>query len=223
MKPSLAGRTIVIADDHRLFAEGVATLLRDHRAATIILTELGQIEPVLATTTPDLLVLDLAFGRTSAMPLLRELRKRLEQMPILVISASEESVIVERVRDTGAAYLAKSRAGADVVEVVQALLDGSYHPPRVKPRRSSTVTSATIGGIQLSRAQIEVLRQVQLGKTNVEISQQMGRAIKTIEAHLSELYARTGLATRGALMRWAIEHAKRLHIALPEEEEEEEG
>lgn len=211
MSVALAGRTVLIADDHRIFAEGVSALLRNQQCHTIIVTQLDQIPVVLTTATPDLLVLDLAFGEESAMPLLRELRAEQRRLPILVISASEEAVIAERVRDTGAAFLPKSRAGADVAQVVVDLLSGRYQPPKTLIRRTGSKTSALIGGVMLSRAHIEVLRLVRDGRTNIEIAATIGRAIKTVESHVSELYARTGLTTRGHLIRWANDHARALH------------
>lgn len=206
----LAGRTVVIADDHRLFAEGVASILRDQQCNTIIVTELEQIRPTIATSRPALLVLDLAFGEVSALPLLRELRATRKRLPILVISASEESVIVERVQETGAAYLPKSRAGADVAEVAEKLISGEYLSPQLKHIRSTAKASAVIGGVKLTRRQIRVLRFVQRGRTNVEISEVLARSVKTIEASMAELYARTGLSSRGALIRWANTQGNKL-------------
>jgi DNA-binding NarL/FixJ family response regulator len=210
VRKRLAGRTILIADDHRLFAEGLASLLHDEKGKTVIVTELAQVPVVLGTLDPDLLILDLAFGQESAIPLLRQLRVELPELPILVISASEEVVIVERVRETGAAYLAKSRAGADVTTVVKQLLAGKYHRPPQRPPRLRTAVSEVIGGVRLSHAHIDVLRLLRQGHSNSEIATLLGRAIKTVEAHVSEIYSRTGLGSRGRLMRWANENARAL-------------
>lgn len=205
---------ILIADDHRLFADGLAALLGDQGYQTEIVTELDRIEPVLATAPPDLLILDLAFADRSAMPLLRDLRARRPTLPILVISASEEGVLVERVRETGAAYIAKSRAASDVVGLVPRLLDGSYVPPRPIRRRSSSRTSALIGGAKLTRAHIDVLKLIRLGDSNAEIAEKVGRTLKTVEGHVGELFARVGVHNRAHLIRWANDHARELHIPL---------
>ncbi|MES2305640.1 MAG: response regulator transcription factor [Gemmatimonadota bacterium] len=211
MTGPLAGRTVVIADDHRLFAEGVATILRDEGCHTFIVTELDQIRPTIESARPDLLVLDLAFGEQSAMPLLRALRMERHPIPILVISASEEGVIVERVRETGAAYVAKSRAGVDIAVVALQLVTDSYRPPGPRPgRRPDLKASVTIGGITLNHGHLEVLRLIRDGRSNPEIAGTISRAVKTVESRISELYARTGLRTRGQLIRWANDHAKLL-------------
>ena len=216
MSGELAGRTVLIADDHRLFAEGLAALLRDQQCHSAIVTELDQISLVLKGTLPDLLILDLAFGDVSAMSLLRQLREEQPELPILVITASEEVVIVERVRATGAEYLAKSRAGAEVVQLVHEILTGKHIPQKVPIRRTSSRANATIGGIKLTRSHIAVLRLLRIGHSNAEIATTLGRTIKTVESHVSEIYARTGLNNRARLVRWANQHSWAL--GLPAEE-----
>lgn len=214
MREGIAGRTVLIADDHRLFAEGLAALLRDQQCSTAIVTELAQVRLVLDTVRPDLLILDLAFGEESAMPLLRQLREARPELPMLVITASEEVVIVERVLETGAAYLAKSRAGADVTHTVEALLNSRYIPPKLPTRRASSRSSRLVGGVKLSRSHVEVLRLLRHGHSNTEIAAAIGRALKTVEAHVSEIYVRTGLTNRGHLMRWANKNARALGVPL---------
>jgi DNA-binding NarL/FixJ family response regulator len=205
-----AGRTVLIADDHRLFAEGLAALLHDQHCHTIIVTVLDQLPATLDSARPDLLILDLAFGEESAMPLLRQLRTERPRLPILVITALEEVVIMERVRETGAAYLAKSRAGEDVAKLVEKLLTGRYVAPKPRSRRTTTPAFTIIGGVTLNRPQIETLRLLRLGHSNSEIAAAIGRSIKTVESHVTEMYARIGLKTRGHLIRWANQHARSL-------------
>lgn len=212
MNNILSGRRVLIADDHLLFAEGLAALLRDQGCESDIVTSIAAIEPVIAAAPPDLLILDLSFGNDSAMPLLRELRASRPALPILVITALEERVVVERVQETGAAYLAKSKAGADVATMATSLLDGSYRAPVPRMHRTGTAASRDIGGVHLSRARIEVLKLVRRGLTNSEIAERIGRTVKTVEAHMTELYSRLGLTTRGQVIRWANEHARELGV-----------
>lgn len=211
-----SSRKVLIADDHRLFAEGLAMLLREGKCLTEIETQLDAIGWRIDNERPDLLILDLAFGDESAMPLLRRLREERPKLPILVISASEEPVIIERVTATGAGYLAKSRAGMDLRRIVDGIFAGVL-PAAPKPatRRRQLVgrgRGAIIGGVHLSRAQIVVLRLLHRGDSNNEIARQLNRAVKTVESHISELYNRTGLSTRGHLIRWANQHAKALGV-----------
>ena len=205
-----AARRVLIADDHRLFAEGLAALLKDKQYTTEIVTVLNEIVPMLDSFNPELLILDLAFRHDSAMPLLRQLRQERPELPILVISASEEIVMTERVRETGAAYLAKSRAGTDVVTMVEQLLTGKYVAPRGPSRPPLSPEGMVVGGVSLADRHIKVLRLLRLGHSNLEIATILGRAPKTVEANVSELYGRTGLNSRGRLIRWANQHSRAL-------------
>ncbi len=210
MSAELTGLSVLIADDHQLFAQGLAALLKDAGCTTEIVTALGEIVPMLDRTCPTLLVLDLAFGDASAIPLLRKLRQGRPELPILVISASEEVVIIERVRETGAAYLAKSQAGEEMVTAVQLLLSGKIHSEKQRMPRRRRHAVQQIGGVHLNRSHVAVLQLLRRGLTNHEIATTLNRALKTVESHISQLYTRTGLHTRGHLIRWANEHAKAL-------------
>jgi len=210
MSAELTGLSVLIADDHQLFAQGLAALLTDAGCTTGIVTALDEIVPALDASPPAFLILDLAFGDASAIPLLRQLRHERPELPILVISASEEVVIVERVRETGAGYLAKSQAGAEMVKAVELLLSGGVDSVKQRRPRRRRHAVQQIGGVQLNRSHVAVLQLLRQGLTNPEIATTLRRALKTVEAHVSQLYTRTGLHTRGHLIRWANEHAKAL-------------
>jgi DNA-binding NarL/FixJ family response regulator len=58
----------------------------------------------------------------------------------------------------------------------------------------------------LTRRQWEVLRLVATGLTNKGVANQLGLSIHTVEAHLHAIYIRLGVTTRGAAIRFAVEH-----------------
>jgi DNA-binding NarL/FixJ family response regulator len=60
--------------------------------------------------------------------------------------------------------------------------------------------------VRLTRRQEEVLRLVATGLTNKEVAAQLGLSVGTIESHLHSIYGKIGVATRGAAIRFAVEH-----------------
>jgi DNA-binding CsgD family transcriptional regulator len=58
----------------------------------------------------------------------------------------------------------------------------------------------------LTRRQEEVLRLVATGLTNKEVAAQLGLSVHTIETHLHSIYGKIGVVTRGAAIRFAVDH-----------------
>ncbi len=203
-------RHVLIADDHRLFADGLSRLLREGGYSVSIVNALHEVEAIVVDGKPDVVLLDLAFGHDSALPLLRTLRREHPQLPIIVVSAMEERVIIDSVLATGASYIAKSRASTDLRAALETVLAGGQVPrPHLNPLVGK-FGARRIGTIQFTDQQIAVLAQLRDGDSNGEIAIALGRSIKSIEHHLAGIRQKIGLTTRGQLIRWAREHASEL-------------
>lgn len=199
---------VLIADDHQLFAEGVARILRDHGFIVSIVTQLAVLEGTLAAVRPDLLILDLSFGKDSALPLLGQLRADLPALRIIVLSARDEVVIIQAVERTGTAYLTKTLAATEMLALVRMTLAGERPVPAVVPEQ--TPPHVIVGSVALSRRQVKVLVGVHRGGSNAEIAESMQVTSKAIEPHLRELRKRIGVNSRAELARWADEHIDEL-------------
>lgn len=199
---------VLVADDHQIFAEGVARILRDHGHIVSIVTQLAVLEGTLAAVMPDLLILDLTFGRESAMPLLKRLRIELPSLRVIVLSARDEAVIIEAVEKTGTGYLTKTLASTALLALVKATLADSRPPVAPLPGRGTPFI--TVGAVSLSRRQIAVLLGVHRGASSTEIAESMQVTSKAIEPHLRALRERIGVTSRAELARWAQEHIEEL-------------
>ncbi len=201
---------VLVADDHQIFAEGVARILRDHGHIVSIVTQLAVLEGTLAAVKPDLLILDLTFGRESAMPLLKRLRIELPSLRVIVLSARDEAVIIEAVERTGAAYLTKTLASTELLALVKTTLADRQPPVTVAPATDRAAPFVTVGAVSLSRRQIDVLLGVYRGGSNTEIAESMHVTRKAIEPHMRKLRKQIGVNSRAELARWAQEHIEEL-------------
>ncbi|MBA2293216.1 MAG: response regulator transcription factor [Gemmatimonadales bacterium] len=201
---------VLIADDHQIFAEGVARILRDRGYIVSIVTQLAVLEGTLAAVSPDLLILDLTFGRESAMPLLKRLRIEMPSLRIIVLSARDEAVIIEAVEKTGTAYLTKTLASTELLALVRSTLADRRPAATVTVRPGRETAFVTVGAVSLSRRQIKVLLGVHRGASSTEIAESMQVTRKAIEPHLRALRERIGVNSRAELARWAQEHLEEL-------------
>ncbi len=199
---------IVVADDHRLFAEGVSRILKANGYLVSIVTQLAGLEETIVSVDPDLVLLDLSFGKETAFPLLQHLRATRPNLRIIVVSALDDTVIVEAVERTGAGYLPKSRASKDLLAAVKASLGGVSI---IRTRLPTSVPAhRTIGAIPLTRRQIEVLLGLHRGEASAEIGAALGVSTKAIDPHIHALRERIGVRSRAELVRWAEAHLDEL-------------
>ncbi|MBI5919928.1 MAG: response regulator transcription factor [Nitrosomonadales bacterium] len=192
---------ILLADDHALFRDGMHYVLQQlsgkvevHDAATF------QEAEALADRLPDLelALLDLNMPGSSGAPSIKSLHQKHSQLPIVVISGSEQREDIERVMESGAlGYISKMSPAKIMLGALRLVLDGGiYLPPQLLQQ------SAIIGGKQdkvdkrsantnehgLTQRQMEALRYLAEGRTNKEISEIMGLADGTIKIHIAAVY-----------------------------------
>ncbi|MFL5734098.1 MAG: response regulator transcription factor [Chloroflexia bacterium] len=79
----------------------------------------------------------------------------------------------------------------------------SEHGRTARRKKASRARSRVA---QLTGRQEEVLRLVATGLTNKEVAAQLGLSVHTIESHLHSLYGKIGVFTRGAAIRFAVDH-----------------
>jgi two-component system response regulator TctD len=124
---------ILLVEDHRELARWVAKALRDRGLAVDVVHDGGDADHVLSTQDYALVVLDLTLPGMDGLEVLKRLRARRQQVPVLVLTARGE--VAERVRglELGADdYLTKPFALAELEARVKTLLRrGNVELPRV--------------------------------------------------------------------------------------------
>ncbi|MGE5336744.1 MAG: response regulator transcription factor [Gemmatimonadota bacterium] len=200
---------ILVVDDHPLVGEAMQHVLRrlDPDAEVLIATRcIAAFEIAAKTPELDLVLLDLNLpDQLSGIPALREWRRRLPAVPVVVISASEERTAVLAALDAGAAGFIPKSSPSDVMlpalELV--LAGGKYVPPqavcadsqrdRTRARRRSVDTIESLG---LTERQRDVLRLIAQGKPNKLICRELGLAERTVKAHVTAVFRALKVTSR---------------------------
>jgi two-component system, NarL family, nitrate/nitrite response regulator NarL len=192
---------ILVCDDHALFREGVVSALRELEPGVVLL-EAGDGAEALrmaeAHADLDIVLLDLQMPGTDGWTGLARLQKSCPTLPVVILSASEEPDDARRAIDAGAAgFVTKSTRGPLLRAALQLVLSGGvYVPPHLlssATAHAAPASAARSGGrrqraAQLSPRQLEVLRLMARGLTNVEIGNVLGVALGTVKAHLAVIF-----------------------------------
>jgi two-component system response regulator NreC len=198
---------IVLADDHPVVRSGLRLLL-DGEPDFEVVAEAGDAESAVRYVRghhPDVLVLDLNMPGGSSLKSIPALRQASPDTEIVVLTMHEEPAFAREALGAGAlGYVLKESAGEELVEAVRrAAIGESYLNPGLGARIASEPPPGPPD--DLSEREVDVLRLIALGHTNVEIAAQLFLSVRTVETHRSHIQQKLRLATRAELVRYALE------------------
>jgi DNA-binding NarL/FixJ family response regulator len=168
----------------------------------------AEVFDVIATTRPDVLLLDLTFPEGDALPLLRTLLARYRDLRVLVLTMHRGSESVRQALIAGAAgYVVKGAQPRELVEAIRAVARGERY-------LHSSVTGAIVddsirwleAGNGISVREREILSLIASDHSPGEIGHMLGISVHTVRRHTANLSAKLGLRGKTALVRYAIKN-----------------
>jgi DNA-binding NarL/FixJ family response regulator len=170
----------------------------------------------IATTPPDVAVVDLSFKRGSGLQLISELRTRAPSVAIVVLSMHEEVTDLERALRAGAAgYVMKRESTRHIVEAIRSVRGGSIY---ANPAMLAQLTARFIGRQAdrtaapmdiLSNRELEVFRRLGAGHGTRDIAEHLGVSLKTVQTYCARIKEKLGLNDGQELTRAAYQwHTK---------------
>lgn len=191
MKDSLK---ILIADDHSLVREGLKLTLTGlpARLVTIEAATAAEVHAAMSAHHDiDLIVLGLHMPDVADLELLSELCNTWPDIPVVVVSASEDCYLMQRTIEHGAAgFIPKSVANNVLVSAMQLVLSGGvYIPSELFNSREcgSLPAGAPVGRDTFTARQLDVLELMAGGHSNKSIASQLGLSEHTIKIHISAI------------------------------------
>ncbi len=183
---------ILIADDHPVVRRGIAQILDDEPDLEVAgAAESG--DEVLAQLSADgwsVLVLDLSMPDHQGLDLLKEIRRRWPDLPILVLSIHPEEQYAVRCLGAGArGYLDKKSAPEELVRAVRMVASGTRYFSSTLAERLVRQAEAEQAPRHeaLSDREFQVLRLIASGRTTGEIAEQLGLSVKTVSTYRARL------------------------------------
>jgi two-component system, NarL family, nitrate/nitrite response regulator NarL len=113
---------VLIADDHRLFAEALNAILASEPGIEVVGRARNGEEAVdqAVALEPDVILMDIAMPVVDGVEATKRIRKKLRRVSILMLTGSNSRTDVARARDAGAAaYVTKDRIAAQLIEAIR--------------------------------------------------------------------------------------------------------
>jgi len=186
---------VAIVDDHDLFREGLAAVLRA-RSQLRVVAHGARPADVLATAEAaaiDVLLLDVELDGPPARTTIASLRRTRPDIAVIVLTMHRDAVLRRTLLAAGATdFLTKTTPSGELVERI---IGAASHRP---PTTSTTTRSHTGAAALLSDRELEVLRHIMRASTNAEIAAELGLAVGTVKRHVYNVFRKLEVSSRVA-------------------------
>jgi DNA-binding NarL/FixJ family response regulator len=202
---------ILIADDHPIFREGLRKLLEVEPRYSVVgeAVDGDQAATLVHQLKPDLLLLDLSMPRVTGLDALRELARTGAAVRVVLLTAGgDRREIVQAVKLGAHGVVLKEAATALLFKCIDAVMAGEYWLGRDNAshllRSVPADTAAHAPSDPLSAREREIVSAIAQGATNRAIGKQLGVSERTIETHVTEIFAKLGVSNRLELALYAV-------------------
>ena len=196
---------VLVVDDHPVVRDGLATLLRQLGPDTAVL-EAGDAAQALALVAQhadlDIVVLDIVLPGLDGLDAIAEFGRARPELPVIVLSSAEDAHTARRALAHGAlGYVPKSASRHTLLAAVRLVMSGEIYVPAlilgdVLSAPAPARVEAGRGASALTDRQIEVLRLLAAGRTNLTIAVELGLSEKTVKAHVTAIFKAMNVVNR---------------------------
>jgi DNA-binding NarL/FixJ family response regulator len=206
---------IAVVDEHLLFAEGVAALLKSERDFEVVgsSTESAAFFRLLHQKKPHVVLVGRDIGNGSGLEVIREIQ-RLRNPPriVLIASALTEADSMEATRLGVAGVLLKTMSPRLLKFCIRKVHAGEHWVEKESIRRAldrklRTEMSTAAHSSVLSPRELDVLRLVAAGLRNREVGAKLFISESTVKVHLGNIFSKLGIASRVELSLYAQRHS----------------
>lgn len=198
--------SLLIADDHPLMRDAVASLFGPPYEVLERCADGSQARAAILARRPDIAILDVQMPSLTGLDLLREARAEAWPTRIILLTAGlEPKPLVEAVKLRVDGLVLKDAGGELLLRCVEAVLAGEQWIDKEAMKQVMTMLAQSPPSADLTPRESDVVRQVARGQRNKEIARSLGITEGTVKMHLHNLYEKLGVSSRTELALLAKE------------------
>ena len=207
-------KRVFVVDDHPIVRQGLALLINREPDLQVY----GEAEDAptalrdLPGARPDILVLDISLNGPDGLDLLKDVRIRYPELPVLILSMHDESIYAERALRAGAqGYIMKQEATEKVLVALRRILSREiYVSERIANRMlqryiGSPGTGRPSSVADLTDRELEVFRLIGEGHSTRRIAEELHISVKTVESYQAHIKEKLSLRNARELVQHAIQ------------------
>lgn len=203
---------VIIAEDHGVVADGVATMLsfEDDMEVVEMVTSGEALVEAVARHRPDVALVDVKLVGMDGLSAVREIKSRgLPTRTMALTMFTDHDTVSRSVAAGVAGYLPKNVRRDELVQAVRAVAAGKgfLHPDITRPFLERVGSLASHAGLTpLSSREQQVLEELANGRSTREIAEALGLGDETVKSHLSRIYSKLKANDRVQAVVTAMRH-----------------
>jgi two-component system response regulator NreC len=199
---------LIIADDHELFRNGLAELLRKQSDLEIVcLAKDGQelLDQLASGMETDIILLDISMPNINGFEILQELQISYPALYSIILSMHDDGNYIAKCAKYGAhGYLLKNADEEELIKAIHQVNEGKkYFPPDITERMINTIMKEEVQYKHLSKKESEVLLLLSEGFTTKEIADRLFISTRTVETHRANILKKLKVKNTAELIKKA--------------------
>lgn len=206
---------IIIADDHKIFLEGLSELLSKEADLNILGGAGNRLEilEILESMSVHLVIMDIDMGELSGIDLTEEIIQKYPDLKVLALSMHGEKNYIVKMLEAGAkGYILKNAGKEEMLNAIHTVANGNtYLSSQVSSKLIEHIINPektkkqNLGDIPITDREIEVLRLIVEEYSNSEIAEKLFISVRTVDTHRRNLLEKLGVKNTAGLVKYALQ------------------
>jgi DNA-binding NarL/FixJ family response regulator len=207
---------IVLIDDHRIFRDGLKSLLSETDFIDIIGEASGGTEllQLLKSLQPDLLIMDITMPGLSGIEVSSQISLLHPEIRIMILSMhTNEEFVINAIKAGVKGYLSKDTSREELLDAIKIIYEGgecysklisdNFLKSYIKKYKAET---NILENKTLTQRELELLRLAATGLSNKEIADKLFISIKTVDCHKNNIMQKLKLKNTAELVLYAVKN-----------------
>jgi DNA-binding NarL/FixJ family response regulator len=201
---------LLIADDHKIFAEGLKRLLNADFEIVGVVADGRELVAAAEKLRPDVMVVDISMPMLNGIEAVRQIKKVHPAIKVVFLTMHPDVAYAVSAFKAGASgYVLKHSAPDELITAIREALKGrTYVTPLIAGKLLHSYQSGSHSGtdtvLSLSSRQREVVQLLAEGRSAKEIAVILNISTRTVEYHKQQMMADLGIKTSAELVRYAV-------------------
>jgi two-component system, NarL family, invasion response regulator UvrY len=202
---------ILVVDDHSIVREGARKIIASTSDLEVAdeCSDGREALQMILERDYDVILLDIALPSMNGLDVLREVKAKKPNLPVLILSMYPERHYASRVLKEGAAgYVAKESLPAELLIAIRKVARGKKYISQSLAEKLAYSLSedSKLPHECLSNKEYQVFKMIVKGRTTKEIAIEFSLAYSTVSTYRSRIFEKMKMKTTGELIRYAIEN-----------------
>ena len=199
---------IILADNHRLFIDGLRNLLSDESDIDILdfAFDGKELLHLLTLAHPDLILLDINMPGLDGFEASKRIRKTDPRIRIVLLTSYDDELFIKKAKDLGVnGYLLKDCTKDELVDCIRKVHQDDklfYRQYDIKKHAPSEFDKDFINQFRITDREIEIVELLKNGLTNYQVADQLNISVHTVETHRKNVMHKLGVNNLASLLKY---------------------